>query len=182
MKLTKEQKYFLLTKFNILPDEVMDATLMRRSEWMKLIKNSEYEVAAGVDHCTKSTKHTIKSKSGHCVECKPETIAFQRKYYSSAEIYIMHSPSKKLVKVGIAASSEQRELSLNEVGYGNIKDWMLIYSIDVARAGEVEKKAHNILSEYHIPIKHFTGNSSFATEIFSCSINKAKNAIISIVS
>lgn len=182
MKLTKEQKHYLFTKFNILPDEVMDATSMRRSEWMKLIKDSEYEVAAGVDHCTKNTKHTIKSKGGHCVECKPEAISFQRRHYIDAEIYLMYSPSKKLVKVGIAASSEERESSLNEVRYGNIKDWTLIYSLYVSRAGAVEKKVHKLLSEYHMPIKHFTGNSSFATEIFSCSIKKAKTSIISIVS
>jgi hypothetical protein len=178
MKLTKEQKYFLLTKFNILPDEVMDATLMRRSEWMKLIKDSEYEVAAGLDPCTKSIKHTIKSKSGHCIFCRPASISFQRRYSSNGEIYVMHSPSKNLVKVGVAASSEERESSLNQAGYGNIKDWELKFFAYIAKSGEIEKKAHNILSPYNFPIKHFIGNSFFASEIFSCSVKEAKDAIL----
>jgi hypothetical protein len=45
MKLSKEQKQFLLSRHNILLDQVMDATSMRRSEWMALIKDSEYEAA-----------------------------------------------------------------------------------------------------------------------------------------
>ena len=45
MKLSKEQKQFLLSRHNILLDQVMDATSMRRSEWMALIKDSEFEAA-----------------------------------------------------------------------------------------------------------------------------------------
>ena len=182
MKLSKEQIQYLLTTHNILVDQVMDASKMRRSEWMALIKDSEYEVAAGVDPCTRSNKHTIKSKRGHCIFCKPEVIPFQRRYSSEGEIYVMHSPSKNLVKVGVAASSEERESSLNQAGYGNIKDWELKFSVYTLKSGDIERKVHNILSPHHVPIKHFTGNSSFATEIFSCSINKAKNSIISVIS
>ncbi len=181
MKLTKEQKYFLLTKFNILPDEVMDASLMRRSEWIRLIKDSEYEVAAGVDPCTKSITHTIKSRGGHCVFCRPASISFQRRYSSNGEIYVMHSPSKNLVKVGVASSSEERELSLNQAGYGSIKDWNLKFFVYVEKAGEIEKKVHKILSPYNLPIKHFVGNSFFAREIFSCSVKKAKATILLVV-
>jgi hypothetical protein len=45
MKLSKEQKQFLLSRHIILLDQVMDATSMRRYEWMALIKDSEYEAA-----------------------------------------------------------------------------------------------------------------------------------------
>jgi hypothetical protein len=178
MKLTKEQQYFLLTKFNILPDEVMDATSMKRSEWMKLIKDSEYKVAAGVDSCTKSIKHTIKSKSGHCIFCSPASISFQRRYSNNGDLYVMFSQSKKLIKVGVAASSEERESSLNQAAYGNIKDWSLKFSIYISKSGEAEKKVHNMLSAYHFPIKHGAGNSVFASEIFSCSVAKAVHKIL----
>lgn len=181
MKLTKEQKYFLLTKFNILPDGVMDATSMRRSEWMKLIKDSEYEVAAGLDPCTKSIKHTIKSKSGRCVFCSPASISFQRQYSRNGELYVMYSQSKKLIKVGVAASSEERESSLNQAAYGNIKDWRLKFSIYISKSGEAEKKVHNMLSAYYFPIKHGAGNSVFASEIFSCSVAKAVQKVLLVV-
>jgi hypothetical protein len=178
MKLSKEQIHYLLTTQNILVDQVMDASKMRRSEWMALIKDSEYEVAAGVDPCTRSSKHTIKSKGGHCIFCKPEVIPFQRRYSSDGEIYVMHSPSRNLVKVGVAASSEEREASLNQAGYGNIKDWELKFSVYISKSGEIEKKVHNILSPHNFPIKHFVGNSFFASEIFSCSVKKAKDSIL----
>ena len=178
MKLSTEQKQFLLSRYNILPDQVMDATSMRRSEWMTLIKDSEYEVAAGVDPCTRNDQHTIKSKGGHCIVCKPEVISFQRRYFSEGEIYIMYSPSKNLIKVGVAASSEERESSLNKAGYGNIKDWTLKYSLFIFKAGEIEKKVHKSLWAHHMPIKHFVGNSHFASEIFSCSVKKAKETIL----
>jgi hypothetical protein len=181
MKLSKEQIQYLLTTHNILVDQVMDASKMRRSEWMSLIKDSEYEVAAGVDPCTRSNKHTIKSKKGHCIFCKPEVIPFQRRYSRDGEIYVMYSPSKNLIKVGVAMSSEERESSLNQAGYGNIKDWELKFSAHISKSGEIERKVHKILLPHNFPIKHFVGNSFFANEIFSCSVAKAKRAILLII-
>jgi hypothetical protein len=175
MKLTKEQKSFL-NKHSISVDMVMDASEMRASSWKAFIKGSQYIVAINVAKCAKSG-HQMRSHGGHCVMCNPATLAFQKRHSSDGEIYIMYSYQKKLIKVGVAASSEERESSVNEAGYGNIKDWKLKYFWQIENSGALEKKVQKMLKKYRVLIGHNTGNSNFASEIFSCPIKKAKEII-----
>ena len=179
MRLGFEQKGFL-KRHGILIDQVMDASGMRASDWKFLIKGSEYIVAVGVTKCQKKG-HSMRSHAGHCVMCDPAKLAFQMRHYSKGQIYIMYSSKNKLVKIGVASSANTRQVSLNQIGYGNIKDWNLKYKWQVLKSGAVEKKAHRLLREYSVSISHGTGNSNSAGEIFSCSVKKAKEIIESLI-
>ncbi len=179
MRLVQEQKAFL-KRHGILIDQVMDASGMPASKWKVLIKDSEYIVAVGVTKCQKKG-HSMRSHAGHCVMCDPAKLAFQMRHRSKGQIYIMYSSKNRLVKVGVASSAITRQVSLNQIGYGNIKDWNLKYKWQVSKSGAVEKKVHQLLREYSVSISHSTGNSNSAGEIFTCSVKKAKEMVESII-
>ena len=179
MRLRQEQKTFL-KRHGISIDEVMDASGMSASFWKSLIKDSEYIVAVGVTKC-ESQGHSMRTHAGHCVMCDPAKLAFQKRHRSDGEIYIMYSRKNKLIKVGVANLSVDRQSSLNSMSYGNISDWDLKYSWRISNSGSIEKQAHKILKNYAISISHATGNSKSAGEIFSCSIKKAKEVIETLI-
>jgi hypothetical protein len=180
MKLTKLQLAFL-NRHGIDESEVFDATGMTKSEYKIAMEADNYLVATGVTKCRKSG-HVLRNRSGHCVVCNPAYLAFQNRYSDDGDLYVLYSPSKKLIKVGVAECSERRKNSANKQSYGDINDWKLKFSIRVSNSGYAEKLVHDELlgfrkKEYFLK----DGKTVLAKEIFSCSVKHAVKIINSIL-
>jgi len=170
MKLTKDQKVFL-KEFNISFDEVFDAKYYSSSEWKSFVKNSHYKVVISVTPC-RDYGHVMRTKGGHCAMCNPRNLRFQARHNLENEIYVMFSPSTKLIKVGIAECSQTRKDSLNAMGYGTISDWEVQFWSRIAIAGKMENLVYQQFKKYHFPIQHDLENSNVANEIYNCSPKK----------
>lgn len=179
MKITKEQKKFL-ERHSISLEEVFDASKYTKAEYNVYMEDSIYRVAIGVTPCA-SSGHTIRTRAGHCVMCKPAVLAFEKRFTNDGDLYVMYSQSTKLVKVGSADDAHKRSQSLNKRAYGGIKDWVVKYSIRITNVGYAENNAHQILKKHHFPIEHEPGNSNIASEIFKCSIKKAIEVVESVI-
>jgi len=179
LKLNKEQKDFL-KKHGISIDEVFDGKNYSTAGYKELLKNTSYKVVVGVTPCQKKA-HVMRTKSGHCVMCKPETLSHQARHSATSEIYVMLSSSTGLIKVGVADNAVNRQNSLNGQAYGGIKDWKIKYSSRITNSGFAEKLVHKKLKIFHNPIEHDVGNSDAANEIFNCTLRTALNAVKSII-
>jgi len=173
MKLTKSQKEFI-KRHGISLDEVFDATDYSQALYRNIMKNRGYIVASGVTKCNQN-HDSLRTRSGHCVMCNPASLSFQKRHKNVGDLYVMHSQSTKLIKVGVADSAHERVISLNKQSYGDIKDWKLAYMVRIMNAGYSEEIIHNRL-HLHREDRYFSkgGEMILAQEIFSCSI---KNAI-----
>jgi hypothetical protein len=180
MKLTKEQKVFL-KEFDIPLDEVFDAKNYSTSEWKSFVKDSHYKVVVGVTPC-KDYGHVMRTKGGHCVICNPKNLRFQARHSEDNEVYVMHSHSTGLVKVGIAECAYTRQDSLNAMGYGTISDWNVNFWSRIAVAGKMEHLVYLKFKKYHYPIEHDLENSSVANEIYNCPPEKIIKFIKEVVS
>ena len=176
MKLTKTQTDFL-QQHGISMHQVFDATGLSQIKYGELMKNGGFVVAVGVTRCKKGN-HSLRSKAGHCVICKPASLAFQKRYETPGDLYVLYSSSKRLVKVGVADDAHQRVDSVNKQLYGNINDWQLKFYTRVINAGHAEKIIHDALAEYKKPLYFLKGGTyTLAQEIFSCSIKHAIESI-----
>lgn len=172
LKLTKTQIQFL-DQHCISTDQVFDATGMSKYKYQKLMNEGNYVVAIGVSRCAKGN-HSLRSKTGHCVICKPANLAFQKRYETPGDLYVFYSTTKKMVKIGVSDDVYQRVEAVNKQSYGSINDWKLKFHVRVLNAGRAEKIIHDALAEYKKE-RLFIKDGVWATahEIFSCSAKYA---------
>lgn len=137
MKLTKSQIKFLEQQ-NISTDQVFDATGLSRTEYSEQMRAGGFRVATGVTRCGYGN-HSLRSRAGHCVMCNPANSEFQKRYEISGDLYVFYSPSRRLVKVGVAGDAEERVISANKQAYGGIKDWKLKLSVRVKTLDKQKK-------------------------------------------
>jgi hypothetical protein len=175
-KLTVEQIAFL-DRHGISIAEVYDATGMRTQHYTSDMKLLEMRVAIGVTPC-KEKSHRMRNRSGRCVQCNPASFAFEDRYNRDAFVYIAGSLKKKIIKVGYSQSSYEREEILNQLGYGNARDWKLLFHVKCRRAGEVENKVHRKLERYGTQITYLReGCEIDCLELFACSYALARSAL-----
>jgi hypothetical protein len=167
-KLTVKQKKFL-DSLGVPLDKTFDASYYSVSEYREIMSFHDLWIAYGVTPC-KAMGHKLRTRRGHCVECKPATLAYLTRYSENQYIYFAYSTSSRLIKIGITKNMSQREESLNKQKYGGIHDWKIISSAYVLKAGEVETEIHNLLKKYQIPSCTYKDGRDQATyELFKCS-------------
>lgn len=166
-KLTKNQISFL-ERHKISLGSVFDATGLSRNDYRKEMKELEKVVAIGVTKCKKKG-HQIRTRSGHCAQCNPASLAFQARNTALAYVYIGGSLNLKLIKVGMSKDVQSRFTSLNDLGYGGVSDWTCLYWKNTINAGEIEFHTHASLNKYAAPTtyKRF-GKIVNCLETFSC--------------
>ncbi len=180
MKLTQNQLLFL-ERHRIPVDQVFDATGLSKSDYRKQMKDGGFLIAIGLSRCRRKN-HALKDRYGHCVVCHPANIAIQKRETTPGDLYVMYSPSNKLVKVGVANSSTERLISANKQGYGNIKDWKLKFSVRIDDSGQAERIIHNLLAKYKQERQFVKGGTIVvAKEIFKCSGKRAIEVIESVL-
>ena len=176
IKLTKDQLAFF-ERYNISLSRVFDATGMSRSRYSKRMTDLDYAVAVGVTPCSRAG-HTIRKRSGHCVQCSPENLAYEARYNAHAEVYVARSAKDNLTKIGLASSARQRVHQLNYYRYGGSDDWKLHHKSLCEHAGRVEYEAHKSLNSFRVDGSYFkNGADVLCQEIFSCSLAEAVSAV-----
>jgi hypothetical protein len=177
MVLTDSQKCFLASQ-GISENEVFDA-LDGSVRWYK----SEMEhvgklFALVANPCYRG--HYLRSRSGHCIQCDTKRIAFIKRHYKAAYVYVAGSRSEKVFKIGSSDSPWDRGPHLNQLGYGRITDWETLYYASFPDAGKVEFNAHSLLSSFASPRSYYReGVHTDCREIFACGYAAARNALSS---
>lgn len=134
--------------------------------------------------------HRLKSRSGHCIQCRPSVISFQKRYSESGILYI--AVSGKHCKVGMLENNNndspdaiyRRNITLNMYdGYGNIKGWNIVKYWEVRNAGRIENEVHQLLLKYkEDDVDYWYGDElRTANELFMCSQKTAEEAIKQVI-
>jgi len=101
-QLTKEQLDFLKSQ-GVPLSKVFDATGMGPSKYSTVMKDLGMVVAYGVTPCGKAG-HRLKTRSGHCVQCKTANLAFQARFDDPGEVYVARSAKQNILKVGTSST------------------------------------------------------------------------------
>jgi len=177
-KLTKDQLYFLRSQ-NI--EFVFDAAGMSKKHYSQEMRDRGLLVAIGVIPCAKSG-HTMRTRAGHCAQCKTENLGFLRRYEESNYIYVASSKQGNCIKVGMPKDTYAREETLNKSGYGGVCDWVIQYKIFCESAGRVEQRIHDVLSRHHVQRSYVKlGFTVDCQELFDCCVADAVAAIESAI-
>ena len=179
-ELSDEQRLFF-ERHEIPLSRVLDATGLQRSRYSKIMEEIGYVVAVGVSPC-KSFGHTIRTRAGHCVQCKPACLAFEGRYDNPGEVYVAISSDSGLTKVGTGRSASERVRTLNFLGYGGISDWTLHFSHHCEKAGRVEFASQQKIKHFRVSRSYFReGVQVNCQELFSCAAEVAVGAITSVI-
>ncbi len=166
-KLTVKQMKFL-EGLGVPLDKTFDASHYSASEYREVMSFHDLWIAYGVTPC-KANGHKLRTRRGHCVQCKPAALAYLTRYSEDQYIYFAYSSSTRLTKIGITKNMYQREESLNKQKYGGVDDWKIISSAYVLKAGEVETEIHNVLRKYQIlSCTYKDGRDQATYELFKC--------------
>jgi hypothetical protein len=171
-----QQKF--LDQHKIPTSLVMDGTGLKGKALKQLMTDGNYLVAVCTTPCA-AAGHTMKMKSGHCVQCNPQNIGFRANFYRPGSVYILQSKATKLIKVGsTGAPLDERVKKLNAVRYGRTDDWTLFASQEFDEAGKIEFSMQAVLRA-HREISHYEGQSRDGEchEIFNCSAKFALAAL-----
>ena len=134
-------------------------------------------VAFNTSGCGRGHELRLKDRAGHCIQCDKKSIQYQRLHDEDGVVYIAYSHNQKLVKVGTRQRSDRID-QLNSERYGGASDWREHHSYSCAKAGKVEKTAHNLLSQYKADGQYFKNGSYInCNELFNCDLAKAVEAV-----
>jgi len=109
--LTRDQLEFL-QHHNVPLWRVYDASVKSRSSYTAAMSALELWVAYGVTPCA-AGGHELRDRAGHCVQCKPANLSYQRRYDEEGEVYVAQSVETDHVKVGTASDAQARVKQLN---------------------------------------------------------------------
>lgn len=175
-RLNRDQLAFL-RHHKIPADRVFNAKGMATAAYKAEMRLLEAWVAFGVTPCSEAG-HTLRTRAGHCAQCKPARLSYLMRFDKPGEIYIAESKRGELVKIGTSLCAEHRVLQLNSYCYGGPSDWVLRFTDRVSNAGRVESEAHAKLAAYPA-LGAYWKNGGFieSREIFSCSYRVAVAAV-----
>jgi len=158
-------------------EDVFDARYSPQWLWFRQIDEAGKTIALG-SPC-RISRHRLRTRRGHCVQCDPKKLAFQARYRSEQFVYIAGSISSKLIKIGTCVDIAQRERKLRAERYGGAPDWEMIFKVWVKNAGAVEKSAHDRLSRYAVARDYWKdGIQQTGIELLECTFSEAKQALV----
>ena len=176
-KLTISQLAFI-KKNKLVINDLFDATGLKAFEWKRKMKELGKLVAYGVNPCSASG-HTLRTRAGHCVQCNSAVLAYSRRHSENGDVYVAWSKTGGIAKIGCARDANLRINSLIETCYGGQKDWSLELIYECSEAGLIETATHQLLRKHEL--KGITylhdGRQQECSELFNCTLNKAKSAL-----
>ncbi len=176
-KLTKEQLAFL-DLHDIPLSRVFDASGMAPRDYMPVMRQLELWVAYGVTPC-RTAGHTLRERAGHCVQCRTGNLAYLCRHDLPGYVYVAHSVSGGLVKVGSTTDLATRVKHLISYRYGERRDWRLAWKIQSERAGKVEVQAHGLLEQYFADNLFYVDRREIkCRELFRCDVQSAIEAVM----
>src|SRR4051812_46301412 len=69
---------------------VFNADGMATSDYRQAMDELQMVVAFGVTPCRKAA-HTLRTRGGHCVQCRPASLAFVMRHDNPAQVYVAYS-------------------------------------------------------------------------------------------
>lgn len=176
-RLTKEQLDFI-KRMELMPDDLFDASGLRPAEWKHQMKQTGKLVAFGVTPC-QAKGHSLRTRSGHCVQCNTAVLAYHKRYSKSGDVYLAWSPRGMIAKIGSATDADVRLKSLIDARYGGQKDWSLELIYECIEAGRLESLTHKLLRNYSLRGLTYSrdGRQQECTELFRCTLKQAKAAL-----
>jgi len=174
--LTDSELYFL-SSVGLSPEDAFDARGLPQWLWRKRAGDEGKTLALG-NPCTNGG-HRLKTRGGHCVQCDPKKLAYQRRFSAEQYVYIAGSQSGKLIKIGTCEHCGQRERQLRTEGYGGVSDWEFLYCVKVRNAGEIEHATRTRLSKYIATARPYWKDNveQCAIELLTCSFSLARRAL-----
>jgi hypothetical protein len=175
MDLTIDELRFLREQ-KIPLSQVFDGRALSKIDRETEMKSLEMNFYIG-SPCNERS-HRLRTRKGHCIQCKTERIAYQLRSSDSGYVYLAYSDSGKCAKVGMTSVDAKFRVSiLAQSGYAGQHDWRLIeHKLLNKGAGRTEFKIHSLLSEYQKPVGYLKqGNEVLCSEVFFCDIDIAKN-------
>lgn len=140
-----EKECAFLSGQGILPEEIFDGRGMANRQWKADAKALGFDfVLAG--RCTNGG-HRLKTRAGHCIQCRTSSIAFVRRENAELNVYLAMAKNGEVTKVGCAKTIYTREESLRSQGYGGLFDWEIICWVKVKFAGRVEREIAALFSD-----------------------------------
>lgn len=175
MLLTSAEKAFLRGQ-NVSQDDVCDARAFPAKSRKEQAKKLGCNFMIGVE-CRKAG-HRLRTRNNHCIQCDHAKIAYQLRRSNTGYVYIAHSASLKLIKVGYSLDLQERKRSLNASRYGEVKDWCIIYYIKSKYAGQLESNIQKGLEGHQENRKYYKDNHWQSTnELFRCGFKVVKETI-----
>lgn len=173
--LTNGELMFLASQ-RLSPEDVFDARGMSQDVWKQRAKETGKTLALG-NGC-RNGGHRLKTRGGHCVQCDPKKLAYQKRFSAEQYVYIAGSLTARLVKIGTCEHCGQRIDQIRREKYGSAADWELLYRVTVRNAGEIEHAARARLSRYIVVRPYWKdGSRQDATELLRCSFSQALEAL-----
>lgn len=175
-KLTNEQILFLKSQ-NLSPSMLFDATGLSQAERLRAMDEQGIHFYFGGAPCKKEG-HTLRTKSGHCIQCHTGKIAYQLRNSAAGYVYLAYSPEYRYVKIGYSRlHPQERGAFLRNEAYGNIRDWDIKkFARFDEGAGKAEFLIHAALAQYNKPITYEKGKGNFVEcrELFACDLDLAE--------
>ncbi|MCK1636498.1 hypothetical protein IVA95_02555 [Bradyrhizobium sp. 157] len=137
-------------------------------------------VLAGVidrGHC-RSMGHRLRTRVGHCIQCKPTNIAFQRREDTPGYVYIAGSLSGRVIKIGTTGDLNQRENQMRAEALRRVKGLDCSFLRLRWQGGEFERAASSRVKGNRVYRTYFKdGIEQGAVELHLCSFSEALRAM-----
>ena len=157
---------------------LFDASGMRKVDYEAVMKRDEKFFAFGVTPCSKGG-HSLRTRSGHCIQCDTAKIAYTLRHYKTADVYVAGSLQVKLIKVGSSVDCDTRVRELNRVRYGGATDWSILSRVRSEKSGMVEFFVHDALKDKRRDIPYLKdGRVQLGSESFACDYIDAKSVLM----
>lgn len=180
VKLTDDQFNFL-KHHQINLSELFDASGMGPTKYKRVMMKTGQHFAFGVTPCKKGG-HTIRTKYGYCVQCKPDKISYMLRHGRPGNVYVAGSQARRLIKIGSSTEMDERVYNLNLFKYGGASDWVILVTAASEEAGRIEARAQERLNEFKCSSTYFrSGMETTCYELFQCSYAKAKAALVAVL-
>jgi len=174
-QLTTGELDFLRSQ-RLTASDIFDGRYLTSAAWKEKAKAAGLEFVLGTP-CQKAG-HRLRTRAGHCIQCDPKKIAYQRRHAAAGYVYIAGSMRGRLLKIGTAVDVAQRERNLQGQTYGGFDDWVVLFHAKVSAGGRVEGEALRRLSVYRATRQYEKdGRSQEAGELLMVSLSKAKTAL-----
>lgn len=180
--LDRDQIEFL-AKHGVPEQNVFNATGLSTASYKQKMGVGDYDIAYGTVACEKGG-HSLRTSSGHCIQCDPIKLSFLLRHRREGEVYVAESnANSRIIKVGCGKSSIERVSGLNSEKYAGRNDWIMKGYYGVKNMGLVESEVHATLSKFSISDRYYLkdGQKTACREIFSCSADDAINALKKII-
>ncbi len=155
----------------------MDATGLAKKEWHPLIRELDKWVFIGGTPCN-NEGHTMRLKSGHCLECETSSPAFLLRRLKHKNVFIAGTKSGKILKLGTSKNYLQNIDTLNLYNYAGFKDWEPIIAFELDDTVQCQYKVERKIRRYFFSkLVQQNGREFHCVDLIKCKYTRVKTAL-----